>query len=62
MTFDRYVQRVRSLLQVKTLPLIYEPIVLSAWEADWTPEMAAGSWIRRAAGDASTRTPTRSRR
>lgn len=50
MTFDLYVQRVRSLLQVKTLPLSYEPIVLSAWEADWTPEMAADDCMLHAAG------------
>ena len=40
-TFEIYVQRVRTLLQVKSLPFAFAPIVRAAWEAGWTPEMAA---------------------
>lgn len=50
MKFDLYVQRVQKLLQVKSLPFQYEPIVLAAWECDWTPEMAADDCMLHAMG------------
>ncbi len=50
MTFDQYTERVRKLLQVKSLPFSCEPIVLAAWEYDWTPEMAAYDCMLHAMG------------